>query len=230
MLMIPFVDTTLTTPAYSVSEVAHLVRIHPRRARRWLMGYKFQDQSGERWSPPLRSDGSKDASFLDLMELLYANAFMDSGFSLQAARKALEEARRVTGMQHPFATRAIYLAPNDIFLPVNREGDAELRSLLNKGQTGIRPVIIDISRRLEFGEDGYVTKWFPQGRDAHVVVDPRNLGGRPRIEGTRLSTRDIVALWRAADCQVEVVAADYRLNADTVRAAIDFENATALAA
>lgn len=223
----------LTTPAYDVRDIARLVGITPQRARRWVQGYQFTSSAGEKVSPPLLYQGTDTASFLDLMELVYANAFLDNGYSLKQVRKALEEARLVTKQAHPFASRQLWLSPNDIYLSLRLDdsaGEAELRSLLHAGQTGIGPVILAISDQVVFGDDGLIHEWYPRGKSVPVIIDPKHLGGQPRIEGTRIPTWTLTSLWRAENHSVEAVAQAYGLTPDQVRAAIDFEQVVSDAA
>jgi len=165
------------------------------------------------------------------MELVYSSAFLDAGFSLQKIRKALAEARSVTGQDHPFANKTIYIAPNDIYVRMgeNETENAELRSLLKAGQQGIAPVILDISKRLDFDETGNVCAWHPKGKNIPIVVDPFHVDGDPRIANTRIPTSAVLSLWRAEKNQVEPVANAFGLSADTIRAIVDFEMASTAA-
>jgi uncharacterized protein (DUF433 family) len=213
----------LDEPRYNVEQVARLVEIRRARARRWLMGY----QGPDRRMAPLLADPKAEASFLDVMELVYASAFLRAGFSPYKVRQALEEARGLTGLAHPFANRCVYIAPNDIFL---QQAGQELRSLLQAGQEGIHPVITDISKRLDFDQAGNAVAWHPRGRAAPIMVDPFHVDGAARIPGTRITTAAVMSLWRAEGHAVDTVAQAFGQPPDLIRAVLDYETTTANAA
>lgn len=75
--------------------------------------------------------------------------------------------------------------------------------------------------RVDFEGDIAVRYW-PDGRDAYIVVDPRRQFGIPIVEGTRLSTEVLYGTNAAGD-SAEWLAHAYGLDLVQVEAAIRFE-------
>lgn len=75
--------------------------------------------------------------------------------------------------------------------------------------------------RVDYDGDVPVRYW-PDGRDAHIVLDPRRQFGSPIIEGTRMGTEVIYGMNTAGD-PAEWLAHAYSLDLVQVEAAIRFE-------
>lgn len=72
-------------------------------------------------------------------------------------------------------------------------------------------------------EDGIASRYWPAGRGVPVVVDPARQGGRPIIDGTRITTSVLHGMNVGGD-PVEYLADAYSLDAAQVEAAIGFEH------
>lgn len=100
----------LNRPMYTTAEASRLVDISPVRVRRWLQGYSYEYGSKIHSQRPVvsRTESQTNyASFLDLIDLLFAKKFIDHGISLQKLRKALDEAHTILGTDH-FASQILY--------------------------------------------------------------------------------------------------------------------------
>ena len=84
----------LDEPMYPAAEAARFVGLSAVRVRRWLKGYEYDYDSIRRKQRPViklkGTIGTSYASFLDLVDLLFAKRFIEHGVSLQKLRKALD--------------------------------------------------------------------------------------------------------------------------------------------
>ena len=224
----------LTAPMYEPTEVARLVRMSVSRVRRWLRGYEYTTpttRQRKRQGPVVRHDeaGSPYASFLDLIELRFARAFViDAQLSPQRVRKAFAEARAVTGLDHPFARRRFFTAGDNIYMEVQEKGaidEAEhLLQLLSGGQWVIAPVVLQYAEQVEFdSESDAVIKWWPLGRQEPVVITPTVAFGEATIQGRGVKTSTLYNLFRAEGDDAGRVAKWMDLSAAEVESAVRFE-------
>ena len=175
---------------YSAAAVSRLVKLDAARVRRWLEGYQYQYTSKRsavtihRQGPLVRrrgAAGSRYASFLDLIDLLFVKEFVAHGVSVQKLRRALEEAARLTG-DHHFAQRRFWTDGRRIYFEVKNNKSSALLELLSGGQWVIAPVIKQIAHQIEFdSRTGISRRWFPLGRSNPIVVDPSVGFGAPTI-------------------------------------------------
>jgi len=217
---------------YSASMAARLVGLTSTRVRRWLQGYEYSYISGSNKKLCTGHKGpivdhavdaaSGYASFLDLIDLLFVKQFIDKGVSLQRTRKALEEAKSIIGSGH-FAQQTFFTNGHEIYLRVKENGDAILE-LLSHGQWTIAPIIQELSYKIDFDHSsGLARRWFPLGKESHVVLDPDISFGRPSIFRQGIATANIYDFFLAEKEKIHSVCTWFNLNQDEVKDAIKFE-------
>lgn len=201
----------------------------PSRARRWLRGYEY-----EYGSPSERQRGSKSpvvlgaerqaVTFLDLVELLFAKSVLDQGVTLQRLRKALAEAQKYIGSDHPFAQRKLYLLGKDLFIEVPDTAHSVLVDLLSRGQLGIPEVVVRLGKRIDFDDgSGFAQRYWPLGKKGAVVLDPSVAFGAPTIAGTGIRTANIYDFFRAEDDSLDRTASWFGIATRDAGAAVSFE-------
>jgi hypothetical protein len=187
----------LSAPAYSPMFAARLVNVRPERVRRWLRGYEYQYAPKATRVPVRRrqrpvgrrvgADSAPFASFLDLVDLLFIKGFVEHGISIQKLRRALAEAQQLLGDEH-WARKRFWTDGRDVYLELRDKGDA-LMQLLSGGQWAIAPVITQLADCIDFHVHTEIAeRWYPFGRDGHVVVDPVVAFGSPSILGRGIET------------------------------------------
>jgi len=213
---------TLSAPAYSIAETSRLTGIKKWSVSRWLRGYKYYggelDPVISRSIPP----ESTFASFLDLIDLLFINKFIESGFSLQHIRKALEEARVHLGTQH-FARSKFFTSSNEMILELP---EGNMVALLKDGQRAMGEVVKNVHDKVDFEEItefGFVKRWFPKGRDGFIVIDPQISYGRPTIEGSGIATENVFDLFLGENKTIDPVRHWFDLPDYKIQAAVNFE-------
>jgi len=168
--------------------------------------------------------GEQVLTFLDLVELLFIRGLRASGQSFPRIREAHEVLSRVLETEHPFALKRGFSDPAGIYALLEREDHADLLvELKGAGQIAMWPALHRYLRQLEFNLDDVAERWYPAGRAAPIVVDPRVSFGAPVIEGTRIETAVIADLYHDED-SVEEIAWLYDLEPAQINAAVEFEN------
>ena len=223
----------IDTPMYSAAMAARLVGLESARVRRWLQGYSYEykprrrSASGRRVQKPLVQRrgtlGSTNASFLDLIDLLFVRKFVETGMSVQKLRKALAEASDLVG-DHPFAHRRFWTDGRKIYLEVKERPAEALLELLSGGQWVIAPVIMQVAHQIEFDDrTGLSRRWFPLGKNHPIVVDPGVSFGSPSIVGHGIQTANVFDLFRGEGRSIERAAEWLSLAPEVVKSAVEFE-------
>jgi uncharacterized protein (DUF433 family) len=213
---------TLSAPTYTIAETTRLTRLSRWRVSRYLRGYSYE---GGEQEPVISRDISSEstyASFLDLIDLLFVKRFIESGFSLQLIRKALEDARVYLGTPH-FARSTFFTSSKDIVLQLP---DSDMVALLTGGQRAMKTVIKEVYEKLDFEEVTnfkFVRRWYPRGRRGFVVIDPTISYGRPTIMGSGIATENILDLYLGENKNIEPVESWFRIPRKHIKAAVNFE-------
>ncbi|MDY6861841.1 MAG: DUF433 domain-containing protein, partial [Thermodesulfobacteriota bacterium] len=88
----------------------------------------------------------------------------------------------------------------------------------------IAPIIRQIAYQIEFDNvSGIAEKWFPLGRQKHVVIDPRIAFGSPSIINRGIKTANIYDLYVAENNNLGRVCSWLEIEENEVLSAVGFE-------
>ena len=215
---------------YTVPEASRLTRVSAARIRRWLKGYDFRSKqeryhSNPVWTGQFRALNDKLAvGFKDLMEIRFVRAFLERGVSWKTMRDAHTSAKAKLGTDHPFCFYRFATDGRAILLQqAQASGDTHLINITND-QREFERIVAPFLKELEF--DQGVTRWWPLGRERHVVVDPiRNLG-QPTVNRSGVPT-GVLARSVKANGSIESVVRWFEVAPEEVRDAVEFEQSLA---
>ena len=218
-------DPFLIGSAYSIPETARLAKTTAATVRRWLVGY---DAPGHHMEPVFGEIHQGEAgtplqvSFLQLVEIAIAVQFRRvDGVSLERVRRAHSYARKVWLVPFPFATMKFKVSGGHLMhqFEETEPGSGHLAFDLD-GQWALPEFVFDELNTVDFEATGeYASRWYPYGRQAHIVIDPHFVAGRPIIEGTRIPVRAVKERFDAGE-SIRYLARDYGLSISTVEEVI----------
>jgi uncharacterized protein (DUF433 family) len=222
----------LYLPAYPVGEAARLAEVHPRTVSRWFYGYAMP--SGGRAASVL-GDRPRGAalSYLQLVEVAFVARFRKLNVSLKRIRIAHEFLAKTFAVELPFAQLGVRTDGADIFRDLESTEGSWVRQLLVASRHGqiawadpieerIRQFDWDITQQL-------AVRWYPRGKDAPVVVDPRIAFGAPILRDSAIRTAVIKGRFQAGE-DIEEIEGDFGLSAAAIRYALAFEGVESFAA
>lgn len=93
-------------------------------------------------------------------------------------------------------------------------------------QIYIKKVIEPFCERIEFNTDHLAARFFPNGKESQVVIDPKRKFGQPIIKGTNILTQTIYALYQAQE-PIEKIALVFDLTEEQVQDAVNFHTRVA---
>ena len=184
---------------YTPAEAGRLIGVQVPKLTRWLRGHEVEGRKYEPlWRPEVDlGDDKIYLSFRDLLEARVASALMARGVSPQKVQLAIDLARQVVG-DRPLSTSWLKTDGRAVFLKIVRETGDEpaLLNLLSR-QYAFNAVVEQSLRDVEF--QGPIPRvWWPLGKRAGVLVDPRRSFGQP-IE--RETSIPVAALSNAAHAE-----------------------------
>jgi len=223
------------SPAYSMGEAAHYLRMPEGTLRSWVVGrwYPVAGQS-KRSRPLIHLDGprSQYLSFINLVEThVLAAIRRRHGVKLPKVRTALDYVKRQFQIERPLIDETFQTDGLDLF--VERYGD--LINASREGQQAMKEIISVYLKRIERDAKGFPIKLYPFTRDTEsdaapksdprvVVMNPAVSFGRPVIAGTGTPVSSIYERYKAGDSVAEL-ARDFRLDTSAIEEAIRCEAA-----
>jgi uncharacterized protein (DUF433 family) len=205
----------LASGAYTLPDAARLLRLPLAKLRAWVLGRGVADALGHRGTGKDRT-----FDFYTLIELFTIAQLRAHGLSWPTLRKARAELMERFQTPHPFALEGLLVDSHRLLKEL---GDETLLELGSGGQTAFEKVIAPFCCRLDFDRTTKLaTRFYPEGSQAGVVIDPQHAFGRPIIRGTNITTEALACLIRGGE-KIEDVAQDFRLEREQVENAWEFE-------
>ncbi|MGM0587446.1 MAG: DUF433 domain-containing protein [Bacteroidota bacterium] len=153
-------------------------------------------------------------NFYTLIELITISAFRELEVSFHKIKKAHKIAAEVLETPYPFAKRGFMTDGKKIFH--NRDEVSSLR-LEEAKQLEFRKLIEPYCEKIDFDEvTELAQRYWPLGRDHHVVIDPQHRFGEPTIAGTNISASMINNLIEAGE-PIEFIAEEYNISEQAIR-------------
>lgn len=223
--------TYLNVGIYTVPEASKLTGVSKDRIRRWLRGYHShlrKKNYSALWRPQLPEIDHKVAlGFLDLIEVKFVGAFLDRGVSWPMIHKVREKAAELyPGVSHPFCTKRFSTDGQRIFAEVHKETGENSLMEIATDQHVFAEITRPFLKQLEFKGADMLERWWPLGRDGHIVVDPRKNFGQPTVCQEGIATKVLAESVRA-NGSVEEVARWYEINPQSVKDAVEYEQSLA---
>jgi uncharacterized protein (DUF433 family) len=216
-------------PVYSVTEVAHYLRLPIATIRSWAVGRQYPTKSGDADFPPLIDIADPNdpmLSFMNLAELHMLGAIRRAHLvKLPAVRKAIEYLRKRFQSDHPLLDRQMLTDGKDLFI----EQYDNLVNISQHGQMVMSEIMGVYLRRIKRNQFGAPIRLFPFTRERYaespefISIDPRIRFGKPCISGTRIPTAMIIERHQAGD-SIDLLTKDYGLNGEKIEEAIRYES------
>jgi len=208
---------------YTPAEASRLLGVPAAKIGRWLRGHQAGKQRYDRlWCPEVDlKDGHLYLGFRDLMEVRVASAFIARGLSPQKVRRAIEIARTIIGEERPLSTAKFRTDGRTVFLQLIKEdGSDEMVDVLHK-QHVFREIVEPSLKNIDF-VDGIPSRWWPNGKQARIVIDPQRAFGQP-IESESGIPAAVLAVAAEAERSPEGAALVWNVSVTSVRRALDFQ-------
>ena len=183
---------------YNVPDASRILSLKSDAIIRWAFGYnrrgRFYEGITDAEVPKI---GNRNAlTFRELIQLLSVKEFRDLGVRWPMIRRAYAHGCRRFRTVYPFARKhwfadpgGIYYGEDDVLTEMSSEG---LQGAMKKALEGYL-------KRMEFDDEGLVTRWYPLDDSDEVVLDPRISFGAPIVTGTGIRTGTLRGLADAGE-------------------------------
>lgn len=164
----------LDEPRYSYAEADRVAGGSRGTSKRWLEGYQYYAPDGRTvQQPAVSSDRPVEpgVSFLELLEVTAIGRLKEHGFSLPRLRELLAAACAIMGVPRPLVQLTFRTDGEALF--IQRGKRAPLVAVSRpRGQQAWDTVLEPFLRTIEY-EGEVASRWWPMGREQHVIVGPR---------------------------------------------------------
>jgi uncharacterized protein (DUF433 family) len=219
-----FVDEKINKPMlgygiYTIPDVSRILRLPQNKVRKWLYEYwnnRFAHNSVAKYSWGEGRDLS--VSFFALIEFYTFYQLREHGVSAQKIQIAHESISKMLQTNYPFATSKILTDGNSVLF------SPDVNSILNADRTlqyNLKEIIEQFCLKIEFNSDLLAQKYFPDGRDSSVVIDPHHQFGQPIINSTNIPIKTLFNYFKGGE-KIGFICSLYDLSDKQVKDALRF--------
>lgn len=211
-------DAAHTTPIYSLSEAAQIIRAPATSFARWAHGHRFRQRRADEWgwTAPILTGVKNGRGFTvpfnALAEGYVVESFRRAGLPMARIRPAVEVLRNELGLEHALLSDRLRTDGAEILI---ENGDRELVVVRNH-QGVFRDVVDQYLKTLTYREGFVESVRLPSFERAHVIVDPHRNSGQPTIARIGVRVEDVVSRIRAGEAMPDV-AEDFGLQQDEMQ-------------
>lgn len=219
-------STRYDRPIYSYAEADRIARVSRGTTKRWVAGYRYR-RNGERVTQAAVTTGVYDqrdpgVTFGELIEVAAIARLRATGLSARSIREIVDRCREEFGTPRPLSELRFKTDGRETFVQVSEELLMPIHGSRRSRFYRAWDQILDPFLTTVDYQDGVATRWWPDGRDTDVVVDPDYGLGVPVVAGTGIRTEIINELF-LADVSVAEIADDFDLTPEQVSDALRFE-------
>jgi hypothetical protein len=212
------------TGIYTIPETAFYTRLDPRTIRAWF----FRDDAAPRFRrPSLTFEGAPLLSYTDFVEALYVSELRSRGITLRRIRSAIDTARQLKGVEHPFAHPDFRTVIIGKTLHIQERDSPEVLTALapESGQTSDKVILEEFIDKFEFDDQDAAKLYVAYANRGERVIAARDYNfGVPMMESCGYTAE---TLYDAASVEgsAQKAADAYGVEFDTVRVAIEYLDA-----
>ncbi|MFJ4297823.1 DUF433 domain-containing protein [Curtobacterium sp. NPDC089689] len=202
----PIGDAAHTTPIYSLTEAAQIVRAPSTSFARWAHGHRFRQRSeGEwGWSAPIltgvRPGRSFTVPFNALAEAYIVESFRRAGLPMARIRPAVDVLRQEIGLEDALLSEKLRTDGAEILID---NGDRDLVVVRNH-QGVFRDVVDQYLQSIVYREGFVDFLRLPAFEHIEVIVDPHRNSGQPTVAKIGVRVEDVVSRVRAGEAMSDV--------------------------
>lgn len=219
-------DNLLNKGVYTLPEAARLVslgtgtHVSSGKINRWLWG---QGHSQRLWSPEIDSPYDKKlVSFRDVVELMFVSVFRAKDVSLQTIRRVIDRATELIADPYPLSSPEFRTDGKSIIAGALKPTEERLVFDLDSGQLLLDYVFDRLRKGIDYGEMSKACRFWPLGKDQHVVIDASRRFGEPIIHEHGIPT-SVLSQAYGVEGSLETVSYWYGVPPSVVEDAVEFE-------
>jgi len=205
---------------YTITDVARILNIPKIRVRYWFAKYVSGEFESKQGTTYFYDSENIAVNFYTLIETFVFFHLKEKGTKTKNIIQAHNILAKHYKTPYPFALYKFLSSGKDLFHDFETEN---LFSLDGTKQLAIRDVINHYSENIHFGEV-YAEKYYPNGNDKLIVVNPNNQFGAPIIDGTNIKASTIMSLVKGGE-SIDVICSMYKIKTEQVNTVIQFMSA-----
>jgi uncharacterized protein (DUF433 family) len=182
---------------YTIPEVAFILKLPVGKVRRWMTEFwdnKFSKKYSNKYS---WGDGrDKATNFYTLIEFYVFYQLRVQNISTSSIFKAHQDMAEQLNTAYPFASSKLLSDGKSILFTME---DGTIVEADNSRQAVFKQIIEQFCKKIEFSPTDIAERFYPLGKEKHIIVDPHHQFGQPVIEETNILAQTLYELYNAGE-------------------------------
>lgn len=181
---------------YSIPDVAFILGLPVQKVRRWMN--EFWDQRiGKMNNKYSWGEGkNKATNFYTLIEFYVFYQLREMSIGTNKILQVHQEMREILNTPYPFASAKVLSDGKSILFKMD---DDTVVHANRSRQIVLKEIIETFCKKIEFSSSDIADRFYPMGKDKHIMVDPHHQFGQPVIENTNILAETIYDFYLAGE-------------------------------
>jgi uncharacterized protein (DUF433 family) len=204
---------------YSIPDAAFILGLPQGKVRRWMK--EFWDlRLGEGYDHKYSWGEGKDkaTNFYTLIEFYVFFQLRELNISTKTILNAHKDIAGQLNTPYPFASSKVLSDGKSILFTWN---DGTIVNANKSRQAAFKEIIEIFCKKIEFSSADIAERFYPMGKNKHIIIDPHHQFGQPTIENTNVLAETIYELHKAGESN-SFLAKLYQLALQEIEDAISF--------
>lgn len=193
-----FNKIALGSGIYTVPEISRILTIPAAKVRRYIRDF-LDDRSGKKLFQETYSyKGSSDKLYVNfhvLIELYCMFQLRAEGFSVQKIMSSREVMIKDLDTPFPFASQNVLFDGKNIFYNYFED----IVKADGKRQMSFKKLLKDFVKNIDFDKQLLAHRFWPNGRENSIVIDPHHQFGQPTINTTNINVATIHSMFESGE-------------------------------
>lgn len=214
-------DIKLGNGIYSIPDLAFILQLPQAKVRRWMNDF-WDARLGQKYKGKYSWGEGRDkaTNFYTLIEFYVFYQLRENKVGTGTILKAHEAMASQLKTPYPFASSQVLTDGKNILYSLE---DGTTINADKSKQIAFREIIENFCKKIEFSPSSLAERYYPLGKQHHIVVDPHHQFGQPIIEKTNLLAETIYDLFQAGESK-EFLSRLYNISVKEVNDAVALFN------
>lgn len=206
---------------YTISEVAFILKLPIAKVRRWMNEFwdnKLSKKYNNHYS--IGKGRDKATNFYTLIEFYVFFQLRELNVSTNRIFLAHQDMAEQLNSPYPFASSKVLSDGKNILFMMD---DGTVINANKTRQIAFKQIIEEFCKKIEFSPSDIAERFYPLGRDKHIIVDPHHQFGQPVVEKTNILAQTLFELYKSGETK-RFLSRLYDLNEDEIEDAIALFN------
>lgn len=209
---------------YTIPEVAFILKLPVAKVRRWMVEF-WDNKLAAKYNAIYSNGNGKDkvTNFYTLIEFYVFYQLRELNVSTNRIFAAHQDMSEQLDSPYPFASSKVLSDGRSILFMLD---DGTVVNADKSPQIALKQIIEQFCKKIEFSSSDVAERFYPLGKEKHIIVDPHHQFGQPVIEKTNILAQTLFDLYKSGESK-KFLSKLYDLSENDIDDALELFNKSA---